>query len=130
MGIFIIIFIIITLAGFFEGAMDTLQFHFHTSIFSKIDSTFWNPENSWKNKYLDGDPSKGPKFPLSTTFLVSLTDGWHLFKLIRNILLFISLTAAGSLVEYGIYVFIVALLCRSFYGLGFYIAYYKILLNR
>ncbi len=131
MELFIIIFIIIMISGFFEGAMDTLQFHFSNSIFSKkTNQIFWNPEISWRNKYLWGDPKMGPKFIFSTTLLVSLTDAWHLFKLIRNILLFLSITAAGSLIEYGWKIFIIGILCRLFYGFGFYLAYYKVLINK
>ena len=35
---------------------------------------------SWKNKYKNGDVKQGRKFYGSMTFLVFITDGWHLFK--------------------------------------------------
>ena len=40
------------------------------------------------NKYKNGDPMGGPKFPFSTNLLVGLTDGWHLFKLLRTFFIF------------------------------------------
>ncbi len=63
-----------------KGVMDTLQFHFETSRFKKKNPAFWNPKISWRNKYKNGDPAQGPRFPLSATVLVFLTDGWHLFS--------------------------------------------------
>lgn len=79
-----------TLMGISEAVMDTLQFHFYKSIFSKFKKQlFWYPPISSKNKYKNGDPKQGPKFPFSTTLLVGLTDGWHFFKLLRNLFLFV-----------------------------------------
>ena len=63
--------------------MDSLQFHFQRTPFadaSRFDRAFWDPAVSWKNKYADGDPAHGELFPLSSTALVFLTDGWHLAK--------------------------------------------------
>jgi len=118
----------ITVAGFCEGVMDTLQFHFYQSTFAQSPHhVFWNPTESWRNKYRDGDPSKGPRFFLSTTWLVSLTDGWHLFKLLRNIFLFLALPAAGALTPLGWHTLLIAAAGRAMYGIGFSIAYYKVL---
>lgn len=72
------------LPGVFEAVMDTLQFHFHDSIFSRFNQKFWNPSISWMNKWKDGCKKFGPKFFLSTTLLVFTTDGWHLMKWFRN----------------------------------------------
>lgn len=67
------------LAGLANGVMDTLQFHYSSSPFPK-GSLFWDPAVSWRNKYKNGSPSQGPRFPGSTTIFVALTDGWHLMK--------------------------------------------------
>lgn len=67
-----------------EGIMDTLQFRADDSIFKNWNQQFWNPKFSWMNKWKDGCPKFGPRFFGSTTFLVFLTDGWHLMKWIRN----------------------------------------------
>ena len=68
------------IAGAFNGAMDTLQFHYGKSVFLP-QSAFWDPAVSWRNKYKNNDPAQGPKFPLSTTLLVGFTDGWHLMQM-------------------------------------------------
>ena len=76
-------------AGLFEAIMDTLQFHYSYSIFYCFrNKRFWDPTLSWRNKYKNGDPSEGAKFPGSTTIFVGLTDAWHLFKLLRNLFIF------------------------------------------
>ena len=60
-----------------------INFKFNSSIFSTFKNAYWfNPNGSWKNKYKDNDPTKGPKFFGSTTFLVFTTDAWHFFQMI------------------------------------------------
>lgn len=118
-------FLSFVLAGMSEGVMDTLQFHYSNSIFYHLkNKLFWNPEISWKNKYKDGDPKKGEKFLFSTTLFVSLTDAWHLFKLIKNISIFIGASAIGYLSNSFIILVILIFISRLFYGLGFSISYY------
>ena len=74
--------IFITLAAFFNALMDTLTFHYESSIFADYPKLkqFFDGYLSWRNKYKNGNPLDGRKFFGSTTFLVWLTDGWHLFK--------------------------------------------------
>jgi hypothetical protein len=80
----VIISVLIVISGISKAVQDKIQFHFYESRFKKL-GTFWNPELSWENKWKDGDPKKGERFPGSSTIFVSLTDAWHLFGLIRNI---------------------------------------------
>jgi hypothetical protein len=127
----IILFVLITISGFFEGGMDTLQFHYDSSIFLKLKNQFfWNPQISWANKYKNNDPSLGENFLGSTTFLVALTDGWHLLKLLRNISFFISLSLIGYLSDSLISCAINILVSHLLYGIGFWLAYRKILFKK
>ena len=73
---------LITLAAIFNSLMDIVSFHYNSSIFLNYPKLrqFFDVRLSWKNKYKNGDPEQGRKFFGSTTFLVWLTDGWHLFK--------------------------------------------------
>lgn len=76
------------LAGLADGTRDVLSFRYSRSIFPRGDgetllgagAQFWNPDISWRNKWKDGDPDQGERFPLSSTALVFLTDGWHLLQ--------------------------------------------------
>lgn len=77
----------VLLAGMANGVMDDLQFHYYDSIASNWNEQFWNPEISWRNKYASTEEGAlvrplQSKFFGSTSFLVFLTDGWHLFKFI------------------------------------------------
>ena len=64
-----------------NSVMDTLQFRFDNSVFARFeDRSYWDPDISWRNKWKDGDPTKGEKFLGSSTVLVFSTDAWHLFK--------------------------------------------------
>jgi hypothetical protein len=80
-------FVLCLWAGYFKSVMDTLQFHFEKSDFAdKKNQNFWNPLLGSKNKYkADGVT---PKFFGSTTFLVWITDAWHLFQMFMHLALF------------------------------------------
>ena len=71
-----------------KAIQDKLQFHFDNSIFKNLGA-WWNPQESWKNKWKNGNKEEGEKFFLSSTLLVSLTDAWHFFGLIRNFSVFV-----------------------------------------
>jgi len=74
--------------GITKSIQDKLLFHFDNSVFKRLGN-WWNPKESWKNKWKEGDKSKGERFFLSSTWLVSLTDAWHFFGLIRNFSIFL-----------------------------------------
>lgn len=75
--------ILIIIAGAAKGLMDRIRFHWgEAPEWMREKSRYWNPDISWRNKYHNGIPSNGSKFPMSTTLLVSLTDGWHLLQMI------------------------------------------------
>jgi hypothetical protein len=74
---------LIILAAIAKAVMDTIQFHFDESVFSRCkDNYFTNPKISWLNKYKDHKVVKGAKFLFSTTMLVWVTDLWHCMQLI------------------------------------------------
>lgn len=77
----IIAILFFALAGLCKGIMDTLWFHYGTSVFADKKALYWDPKISWRNKYKNGDSKQGARFPGSTTIFVGLTDGWHLFQL-------------------------------------------------
>ncbi len=78
-----------TIAVICNAVMDTLTHHFDTSIFKSLQVSFWNPSVSWKNKYIDNDPTKPMKKEL-----VAFTDAWHFFKSLTIICLCESLVLA------------------------------------
>ena len=77
--IVILMIFFISLAGASKAVMDILQFKYNDSVFNRTGwKTFWDAQHSWKNKYKNGDKAQGERFWLSTTWLVFVTDGWHL----------------------------------------------------
>jgi len=77
---------LVFMAGASKGFNETLMFHwdaFHQK-FPHANPNWYDPQLSWKNKYKDGDPAKGAKFPLSTTMLVATTDQYHLNNFINK----------------------------------------------
>jgi hypothetical protein len=83
---------LVFLSGSAKGFNEGLQFNYFgfESIFPKANDRWFYPGMSFKNKYKDGDPSKGARFPLSTSVLVMFTDQYHLNNFIQRA----SLTAA------------------------------------
>ena len=67
------------LAGASNAVMDTIQFKFNESVFSKYPKLkqWANPKLSWRNKWKNKDPNEGERFPGSSTVFVWTTDLWH-----------------------------------------------------
>lgn len=76
--------ILIIFAAILNAAMDTLNARYHRSVFYNgkwpMFNKFTNPASSWQNKWKGGNRDNGELFFGSSTFLVWLTDAWHLFK--------------------------------------------------
>ena len=81
------------LSGVCKSTSDTLADHYNGSIFFYLSPKwFWDKRISYLNKYKDRDIIKGKaKFPGSTTWLVWLTDGWHLSNFLGHLLRFIGI---------------------------------------
>jgi len=63
------------LSAICNSVMDTLDFHFESSVFKKLSPDFWNPQVSWKScKKIAGYH----------------IDGWHLCKSLMIIFLIAS----------------------------------------
>lgn len=83
---------LVMLSGAAKGFNETLEFNWQgfAAAFPKANPQWFWPQQSFKNKYKDGDPAKGAKFPMSTSLLVFATDQYHLNNLIHKA----SMTAA------------------------------------
>ena len=77
--------ILMIIAGIFNAIMDVLKTRYNTSIFASWPNQNWlKPSLSWVNKWKNGDRSQGERFLGSSTFLVWITDFWHLAKMIMQ----------------------------------------------
>jgi len=77
---------LVFVAGASKGFNETLTFHWKSfrQRFPNINAKWFNPAISWRNKYKNGDPEAGAKFPLSTSVLVGVTDQYHLNTMINR----------------------------------------------
>ncbi len=100
------------LAGMFDAMRDKCAFHYSSSIFSRFNPAFFDGSISWKNKYIDGDSTKGRKKLLGIPIPVIFTDAFHLFKSLQTLFIAISVInfvynyhhiAIEYLVVYGSY---------------------------
>lgn len=120
--------VILIIAFSAKSIMDTLQFHFLDSIFKVFNHRYWNPAQSWPNKYKWDSIFNGelkPRFFGSTTFLVAFTDAWHMsqFIYLNSIILAISIN-----LEYPWYYNFLGI--RIIYGLVFNLMFDKILIRK
>ena len=123
------------LAGALNATMDVLSFRYKTSIFSKYTKLqeFFNHQESWVNKYKDNNPELGPKFFGSKTFLVFLTDAWHLAKMLMITTFTLAIVFYNPvIVTESIFVNIVAnlLLMRVVFSATFELFFSKILIKK
>ena len=94
----IIVSVLTIIAGISKSITDCIVFNYEQSIFSGCVLLWneWNPHKSWKNKYktdehgriVTKNGKKVPKFFLSNTVLVFLTDPWHFFDFLRTLCIF------------------------------------------
>lgn len=73
---------LILVAGAAEGMKDKILFHYERSLLDQWNDDFWNPKNSWLNKYIDRDVRKGESF--RGKYFTFTTDGFHLMKFIER----------------------------------------------
>lgn len=87
------------LAGVANGVAEELQHHpdEFLNTFENANPDFWNaPELTWRNKYMNGDPTQGEAFFGSTTVFAAFTDGYHTAVGARTLLLATSISLSGT----------------------------------
>ena len=62
-------YLLIILAGCFNGWMDVLMWHYDKSVFKYWNRNFWNPNYSWQAQRL-----------MPAFFGIVRLDGWHIVK--------------------------------------------------
>jgi len=79
----------IYLSGVFDGTSETLTHHYMEfyKVFPNANQQYWNPTYSWRKKYKDGNYNLEPKYLGSTSFLVWTTDGYHMLRFSRNMMI-------------------------------------------
>jgi len=117
--------ILVIISGMCNAIVDTISFKYYISIFSKLNPKFWNPEISWKNKYVDSNVTKGRKKLLwKINYPVQITDAWHLFKTLGIFLYIFAIVFYSPLTSS---LLLDVLLLGCFRNLGFSLLFNKLL---
>ena len=114
---------LLLVSGLADGLAEACKFHPNgvTEVFG--NPKFWDNSLSWRNKYRNGDPAQGAKFPLSTTALAWTTDGYHLSRMIRNSTMIAAITIQIGEPKRWYYYIAEAVIYYLTYQLGFTITY-------
>lgn len=76
---------LVYLSGVAKAGQDSLAHHYKdTTFWAKNNDKYWDITVSGNNKWKDGKKENGEKFWQSSRLLVFLTEGWHLFDMIRT----------------------------------------------
>ena len=128
----ILIFLLILISSASKAIMDTLQFHYDTSVFKNVkNQNWWNPAVSHLNKYKNRDSRQGRRFFGSTTFLVFLTDAWHFFQeIFLDTLIFSILLGININVTFKWWYWLVAYLLIKIVMGSFFELFYSIILKK
>ena len=130
--------LLIVLSSFCNAIMDTLDHHYSTSIFSKIEKNplWWNADQGWKNKYVDRDPKKGRVkwniLGIRVNKPVQITDAWHFFKMLM-IIFFCSASVVNMYfaIEFNVFISIgILIIYGTLWNLPFSLLYNKVLINK
>lgn len=114
--------VLVCVAGIANALMDSIAFHFHESMFRACNREFWDPEISWRNKYIDGDVSKGRRKWWIIPIPVAFTDAWHLLKsiMLNSMFLAIGVLIGTTFLTVAVWFLVV----KSAYGLFFKLFYH------
>lgn len=116
---YIIVFMLI-ISGITMAIQWTLQFHFDSITFIKLDPNKWNPAITCNNKWKNGDKKQGEKFLGSSTIFAWTTDPFHLFQAITLECIFLAFSFKSEITQHFYYDFIIL---RCAIGIPFQICY-------
>ncbi len=108
--------ILVILAGICNSVMDTVQFRFVMSRFFNLQKPlFWDPKESWVNKWKNGCPDNGERFFGSSTFLVWVTDAWHLFQSLMLVCFALAIVTYSPMINW----WVDAIIYHTAFGISF-----------
>lgn len=74
------------LAGSCDGFSEVIDHHYYKfdEVHPNANQSYWNPSQSWTNKYKNNDDKQGDKYFMSSTTLVWTTDAYHLTRTVHK----------------------------------------------
>ncbi len=121
--------VFVALAAALNACMDVVSFHFTTSVFRNLKSSFYNPEYSWMNKYKrmgnnSIDLDKRRMLFWKIPYPVQLSDLWHLCKTLMIISIVLAIVTYREDMMWIDFLFI-GYFCNIFFSL-----FYDIILRK
>ena len=80
------------LSGFFKAISDNIA---HRDGFRYWGN--WWTKDSWMNKWKNGNPKEGERFPGSSTVFVWVTDAWHFANTLQMTMYLFAVSAASNI---------------------------------
>ena len=94
----------------------------------KGNPLFWHKNVAWRNKWKDGDKTKGEKFFGSSRWFVMFTDAWHLFGFVFRLCFALTYLCVGLLSNSSYYWLFSGIVVYIIFAASFHIFHtYKIL---
>lgn len=95
----IILSLLLVWCGILDGTMDTVKFKFDESIFTSEEPRaelgewfyYWSYPESWRNRYINGDPAQGVKWYFDVPFNFIPYDFWHTLKTLLLLSIFFTM---------------------------------------
>ena len=78
---------LLMLSGSCDATAEVLRIDYSKfrAVHPRANEGWWNPNESWHNKWKNGDPEQGEAFLFSSTALVWTTDAYHFMRTGRNL---------------------------------------------
>lgn len=122
--------IFIMLAAICNAIMDTITYHWYSSMFcGNVNRIWWDPEISWRNKYNQGQVYNGLR--KWWIFDVPCTDAWHTFKNLMIVLIVLSIVTFDCKIIRFWYEYIIMIIAYGLmWNLTFNLFYNKLLKSK
>lgn len=122
--------IFIMLAAICNAIMDTITYHWYSSVFcGNVNRIWWDPEISWRNKYTQGQVYYGLR--KWWIFDVPCTDAWHTFKSSMVVLIVLAIITFDCTIIRFWYEYIIIIIAYGLmWNLTFNLFYNKLLKSK
>lgn len=119
--------IFIMLAAICNAIMDTITYHWYSSVFcGNVNRIWWDPEISWRNKYKQQEPYNGLR--KWWIFDVPCTDAWYTFKSSMVVLIVLAIITFDCTIIRFWYEYIIMIIAYGLmWNLTFNLFYNKLL---
>lgn len=118
-GLIILSVVFSILSGLFKAICDLSE----EADIKFTPTLFWVKNQSWKNKWKNGDKKQGEKFFGSSRWFVLFTDAWHLFGVLFRVSFIVAYTSIGLLANVSYFYLFGVLVAYILFATSFHFSY-------